>query len=77
MICVHFLTKLMLNSETNLTYISITSQCNEYVAMVICSHVFRLDELVDMRDRCTDEVLNRGNVVKLFNVSLYRLTFYC
>ncbi len=34
-ICVEFLTKLMLNGETNLTCISITTQCNQYVAMVI------------------------------------------
>ncbi len=34
-ISLEFLTKLMLNSETNLTCITVTSQCDQYVAMVI------------------------------------------
>ncbi len=35
MISLEFLTKLMLNGETNLTCITVTSQCDQYVAMVI------------------------------------------
>ncbi len=35
MISLEVLTKLMLNSETNLTCITVTSQCNQYVATVI------------------------------------------